>query len=74
MALTLMKHCQCNSMEIPLGHLSTDGTKRAPSGDCESATQTWNAGSVELVVMAGEHVPTFVAHPVVQCPAQGNVP
>lgn len=37
--------------------------KRAPSGDGDNATHSWNSESVELVVMAGEHVPTFVAHP-----------
>lgn len=50
--------------------------KRGPSGDGECKRPTWNSESVELVLMAGEHVPTFVAHPVVQCPplpAQKNV-
>ena len=33
---------------------------------------TWNVGHVELVLMAGENVPTFLAHPLVQCTSENK--
>ncbi|KAG0554944.1 hypothetical protein M758_12G134500 [Ceratodon purpureus] len=38
------------------------------SGEGEGEKPTWNVSEVELVLMAGEKLPTFLAHPVLQCP------
>lgn len=36
------------------------------------AKPTWNVGHVELVLMAGENVPTFLARPLVHCTVSAN--
>jgi hypothetical protein len=42
--------------------------KVSGSGEGEPGENpTWNVGHVELVLMAGENVPTFLAHPLVHC-------
>lgn len=61
-------------------NITVEGNDNGKGGDQEAAESTegkWSSGSVDLVVMAGETTPTFVAHPVpapftndqvIQCP------